>query len=149
MAAAARNRAESFAGTREPDGSFDLVVGNVPFGKLALHDRAHSPGGHSIHKLHGQHLRGRRRRDGDIDHGQPVLVLRVALADVQLAGAAQLAQRGGLPGPDHLAARVGAPPHDRQLGTTSSTTSGSYRRRPCACRAGRRAVARFPCTVTN
>jgi hypothetical protein len=24
----------------EPDGNFDLTVGNVPFGKVVLHDRA-------------------------------------------------------------------------------------------------------------
>jgi N12 class adenine-specific DNA methylase len=42
-------RAESFAVTRAPAGSFDLTVGNVPFAKAALHDRQHNPGGHSIH----------------------------------------------------------------------------------------------------
>ena len=41
--------AESFAGTRDPDGSYDLAIGNVPFGKAALHDRRHNLGGHSIH----------------------------------------------------------------------------------------------------
>ena len=40
---------ESFADTRAPEGSFDLVIGNVPFGKVALNDRLHNPGGHSIH----------------------------------------------------------------------------------------------------
>jgi len=41
--------AGSFAGTRDRDGSYDLAIGNVPFGKVVLHDRAHNPGGHSIH----------------------------------------------------------------------------------------------------
>ena len=41
--------AESFAGTRDPDGSYDLAIGNVPFAKAALHDRRHNLGGHSIH----------------------------------------------------------------------------------------------------
>jgi SAM-dependent methyltransferase len=45
----ARIRAESFAQTRAPEGSFDLVVGNVPFGQVSLSDRRHNPGGHSIH----------------------------------------------------------------------------------------------------
>jgi len=45
----ARIRVESFAQTRAPEGSFDLVVGNVPFGQVALSDRAHNLGGHSIH----------------------------------------------------------------------------------------------------
>ena len=41
--------AESFAGTRDPDGSYDLAIGNVPFARAALHDRRHNLGGHSIH----------------------------------------------------------------------------------------------------
>ena len=35
-------RNESFAGTRVPEGSFDLVVGNVPFGSIRLTDRRHN-----------------------------------------------------------------------------------------------------------
>ncbi len=51
--------AESFADTRVPEGSFDLVVGNVPFGKAALSDPVHNRGGHSIHNhfvIKGLHL---------------------------------------------------------------------------------------------
>ena len=44
---AAQIRTESFAATRDPDGSYDLVIGNVPFGKAVLHDRRHNPAGHS------------------------------------------------------------------------------------------------------
>ncbi|GIJ29997.1 hypothetical protein Vqi01_51590 [Micromonospora qiuiae] len=40
---------ESFADTRIPTGAFDLVIGNLPFGKVALTDCRHNPGGHSIH----------------------------------------------------------------------------------------------------
>ena len=40
---------ESFADTRAREGSFDLAIGNVPFGSFALTDRRHNPGGHSIH----------------------------------------------------------------------------------------------------
>jgi SAM-dependent methyltransferase len=40
---------ESFADTRDADGSYDLAVGNVPFGRVVPHDRRHNPGGHSIH----------------------------------------------------------------------------------------------------
>ena len=40
---------ESFADTRAREGSFDLAIGNVPFGSFALTDRLHNPGGHSIH----------------------------------------------------------------------------------------------------
>ena len=41
--------AESFADTRLPTGAFDAVVGNVPFGRFALHDPVHNPSGHSVH----------------------------------------------------------------------------------------------------
>jgi SAM-dependent methyltransferase len=41
--------AESFAETRAPEGYFDAVVGNVPFGRFALDDPVHNPGHHSIH----------------------------------------------------------------------------------------------------
>ena len=40
---------ESFADTRAPEGTFDLVMGNVPFAQVALHDKRHNPAGHSIH----------------------------------------------------------------------------------------------------
>ena len=40
---------ESFADTRAREGTFDLAIGNVPFGSFALTDRRHNPGGHSIH----------------------------------------------------------------------------------------------------
>jgi N12 class adenine-specific DNA methylase len=42
-------RSQSFAETRIPNGSIDLVIGNVPFAKIALHDRLHNPNGHSLH----------------------------------------------------------------------------------------------------
>jgi len=45
----AQIQAESFAATRDPDGSYDLAIGNVPFGNMVLHDRRHNAAGHSIH----------------------------------------------------------------------------------------------------
>jgi N12 class adenine-specific DNA methylase len=39
----------SFATTRLPDSSFGLVIGNVPFGNVTLHDPRHNRSGHSIH----------------------------------------------------------------------------------------------------
>ncbi len=46
----ARIHAASFADVRGlADASFDLVIGNVPFGNFALYDSAHNEGKHSIH----------------------------------------------------------------------------------------------------
>jgi len=42
-------RTESFAETRLPEGYADLMIGNVPFGTMALNDRRHNPRGHTIH----------------------------------------------------------------------------------------------------
>jgi N12 class adenine-specific DNA methylase len=42
-------RAESFAASRDPEDSYDLSIGNVPFGKAVLNDRRHNPGGEAIH----------------------------------------------------------------------------------------------------
>jgi N12 class adenine-specific DNA methylase len=41
--------AESFAETNLVEGEMDLVIGNVPFGKIALHDPVHNAAGRSIH----------------------------------------------------------------------------------------------------
>jgi len=42
-------RSESFGETRLPEGSFDVAVGNVPYGKIVLHDRTHNPARYAIH----------------------------------------------------------------------------------------------------
>lgn len=42
-------RAEGFEVTNLPPNSFDLAIGNVPFGKIVLHDTKHNRNGHSIH----------------------------------------------------------------------------------------------------
>jgi len=39
-------RPGSFADFRAPEGSFDLVIGNVPFGQVTLHDPRHNRSGH-------------------------------------------------------------------------------------------------------
>ncbi len=49
LAPQATIRAESFAKSPFADGQFDAVIGNVPFGKFALHDERHNAGEHSIH----------------------------------------------------------------------------------------------------
>ncbi|WP_236728592.1 DEAD/DEAH box helicase family protein, partial [Mycolicibacterium obuense] len=45
----AQVRNEGFETTRVPEGSFVAAVGNVPFGRFAVHDPAHNPARHSIH----------------------------------------------------------------------------------------------------
>src|ERR1035441_6986184 len=42
-------RAESFADTRLPEGSFDAAIGNVPFGNVTLHDPVHNGTRQSMH----------------------------------------------------------------------------------------------------
>ncbi|MEU5181135.1 UvrD-helicase domain-containing protein [Streptomyces longwoodensis] len=42
-------RHESFGETRAPNGTFDLAIGNVPFGRYKVPDLVHNKGGHSIH----------------------------------------------------------------------------------------------------
>jgi len=54
-------RNESFADTRCPEGSFDLAIGNVPFGDIRLTDRRHNRAGHSIHNHYAD---GRIMRNG-------------------------------------------------------------------------------------
>lgn len=45
----AQVRAESFAQTPLPDGTFDAVIGNVPFADVRLHDPRHNMGRLSLH----------------------------------------------------------------------------------------------------
>ncbi|MFE1270649.1 helicase-related protein, partial [Streptomyces sp. NPDC058758] len=42
-------RNEGFEKTRVPDGTFDMAVGNVPFGDYKVVDLRHNKGGHNIH----------------------------------------------------------------------------------------------------
>lgn len=42
-------RNENFAETAYPSDSFDVAIGNVPFGQITLHDKRHNPHRHSIH----------------------------------------------------------------------------------------------------
>ncbi len=56
---AARVLCESFGDSRFSESSFDLMVGNVPFGDIVLHDRRHNALRHSIHNhfiIKGLHL---------------------------------------------------------------------------------------------
>ena len=93
----------SFAVTRAPEASFDLVIGNVPFGQVTLHDPRHNRSGHSIHNhfiIKSLHL----TRPGGL-----VMVLtsrytmdaRNPAARREIAGLADLAGALRLPGGAH------------------------------------------------
>lgn len=97
---------ESFADTRAREGSFDLVVGNVPFGRITLHDPRHNRAGHSIHNhfiVRSLHL----TRPGGL---VAVLTSRYTLdarnpaARREIAGVADLVGAVRLPGGAHQAA---------------------------------------------
>ncbi len=45
----ARILSEGFERSRFPADHFDLVIGDVPFGRIVLHDPAGNPGGHTMH----------------------------------------------------------------------------------------------------
>ena len=69
---------ESFADTRAPEGSFDLAIGNVPFGNFALHRPAAQPRRpqhpqplHHQEPAPGPARRPGRRADHPVHHGRP------------------------------------------------------------------------------
>jgi N12 class adenine-specific DNA methylase/SAM-dependent methyltransferase len=118
---AAEVRAESFAETRLPEGSFDLAIGNVPFADVRLSDRVHNPGGHSIHNhflLKSLHL---------TKPGGMVLALtsRYTLDAVNPAARREMAGLADLAG----AIRLPAGAHQRAAGTDAVTDLLLLRRR--------------------
>jgi N12 class adenine-specific DNA methylase/SAM-dependent methyltransferase len=113
---------ESFADTRAPEDSFDLVIGNVPFARAKLHDRRHNPGDkHSIHNhfiLKALHL----TRPGGL---VMVLTSRYTM-DAQNPGARrEMADLADLVG----AVRLPSSAHRRAAGTAAVTDLLILRRR--------------------
>ncbi len=105
----AQIRSESFAETRIPDGTFDLVVGNVPFGDVTLHDRRHNAGEHRIHNhflIKGLHL----ARPGGV---MAVLTSRYTMDAANPAARRELAAMADLVG----AVRLPTGAHRRAAGT--------------------------------
>ena len=106
-------RAESFADTAVAENSLDAVVGNVPFGKLCLHDKRHNPSRHSIHNhflIKGMHL----LRPGGV---MAVITSRYTL-DAQNPGARrELFELGDLLG----AVRLPTGAHEKAAGTSTVT----------------------------
>jgi N12 class adenine-specific DNA methylase len=113
--------AESFADTRAPEGHFDAAVGNVPFGRFALTDPVHNPGGHSIHShflLKSLHL----TRPG----GMVALITSRYTLDAQNPAARrELAGLGDLV----FALRLPEGAHRRAAGTDAVTDLVVFRRR--------------------
>ena len=113
--------AESFAETRAPEGFFDAAVGNVPFGRFALSDPVHNPGGHSVHNhflLKSLHL---TRPGGMV----ALLTSRYTLDAQNPAARRELAQLGDLV----FALRLPEGAHRRAAGTDAVTDLVVFRRR--------------------
>ena len=124
--------AESFADTRAPEGFFDAAVGNVPFGRFALSDPVHNPGGHSVHNhflLKSLHL---TRPGGMV----ALLTSRYTLDAQNPAARRELAQLGDLV----FALRLPEGAHRRAAGTDAVTDLVVFRRRAPRRGAGRRGL---------
>jgi N12 class adenine-specific DNA methylase/SAM-dependent methyltransferase len=113
-------RCESFADTRVPEGAFDLVVGNVPFGQVVLHDPRHNRG-HAIHNhfiIKGLHL----TRPGGL---VAVLTSRYTMDAANPAARREIAELADLVG----AVRLPTGAHRRAAGTDVVTDLLILRRR--------------------
>ncbi len=134
-------RAESFAETCDPAGLYDLVVGNVPFGKVALHDRVHNAGGHSIHNhfiLKSLHL----TRPGGL---VAVLTSRYTMDSRNPAARREIAALADLAG----AVRLPSGTHQRAAGTSVVTDLLILRRREPARSPDLTAWERAPLTTID
>ena len=122
-------RAESFADSRDAEGSYDLAIGNVPFGNMVLHDRRHNPAGHSIHNhfiVKALHL----VRPGGL---VAVLTSRFTMDARNPAARREIASLADLVG----AIRLPGGAHQRAAGTSVITDLLVLRRREPGRRAGR------------
>jgi len=112
---------ESFASFRASENSFDLAIGNVPFGSFALTDRVHNPGGHSIHNhfiIKALHL----VRPGGLT---AVVTSRYTMDARNPAARREIAALAGLAGAIRLPSRA----HQRAAGTAVVTDLLIFRRR--------------------
>ena len=112
---------ESFADTRSPAGSYDMVVGNVPFGRFSLNDPRHNPHGHPIHDhfiIKSLHL----TRPGGL---VAVLTSRYTMDKQSPAARREMAALGDLV----TAVRLPGGAHRRAAGTDVVTDLLIFRRR--------------------
>ncbi|MEU7802640.1 UvrD-helicase domain-containing protein [Micromonospora arborensis] len=114
-------RAESFAHTRAREGSFDAVVGNVPFGDIRLHDRRHNLGNHVIHN-HFIIKSLRLARPGGL---VAVITSAYTMDAANPAARREMQQLGDLVG----AVRLPSKAHARAAGTDALTDVLIFRRR--------------------
>ena len=113
--------AESFGATQAPEGTFDLVIGNVPFGDYRVHDPRHNLARHSIHN-HFLIKSLRLTRPGGL---AVALTSRYTLDQQDPAARREMAQLADLVG----AVRLPRGAHDRAAGTDVVTDLLILRRR--------------------
>lgn len=114
-------RCESFADTPLADGTFDLAIGNVPFGAVTLHDRRHNPRRLSIHDHFVVKSLALVRPGGLV----AVLTSRYTLDARNPAARREIAGLGDLVG----AIRLPSGAHDRAAGTDAVSDLLILRRR--------------------
>jgi N12 class adenine-specific DNA methylase/predicted ABC-type ATPase len=115
-------RNESFADTNVPDGSFDMTIGNVPFGKFNLTDRRHNPDGESMHNHFILKSLDLTRPGGLV----AVLTSRYTLDSQDSGARRKMAEKGDLVG----AVRLPTGSHQRASGTDVIEDILIFRRRP-------------------
>lgn len=121
----AQIRSESFAESRFPNGSFDLVVGNVPFARTVLSDKVHNTGRHSIHNhflIKSLHLTA----PGGL---VAAITSRYTLDARNPAARREMAELADLVG----AVRLPEAAHQRTAGTSVITDLLVFRRREPGC----------------
>jgi N12 class adenine-specific DNA methylase len=105
----AKIRNESFARTNLPDDSFDMTIGNVPFGNFWLVDRKHNPDEESIHNHFIQKSINLTRPGGLV----AVLTSRYTLDNQSSKARQKMAEKADLVG----AVRLPTGSHQRASGT--------------------------------
>ena len=118
---AAQIRTESFADTDLPDGGVDVVIGNVPFADVVLHDPVHNKAGHVLHNHVIVKALALTRPGGLV----AVLTSRFTLDSVSTAARSEIAAAADLVG----AVRLPTGAHRAVAGTDAVTDLVILRRR--------------------
>ncbi|MBO1756868.1 helicase-related protein [Allobranchiibius sp. CTAmp26] len=115
-------RAESFADSPFPDGSFDAVIGNVPFADVTLRDPRHNQDGHSLHNHFILKSLALTRPGGMV----AVLTSRYTMDSKNPAAREAMSQMGDLV----TAVRLPSGAHQQYAGTEAITDLLVFFRRP-------------------